>query len=86
MSSHDIPEDINVHFPLVLLRVSSHVVGIDEIACYFIRSKRLGETLGGLLVLCDTEDADFLGGFWGETSFLLESDSATAIGLRHDCG
>ena len=75
-----------MHLPLVLLGVSSHILHVDEVACYFIHGEGFSEALCGLLVFCNAEDADFLSGFWGETAFLLEGESTAVIGLRHDCG
>lgn len=74
-----------MHLPLVLLRVTCHVIRVDEVACYFIHREGFSETLGGLLVLGDAEDADFLGGFWREAALLLEGGCTAVIGLRHDC-
>jgi hypothetical protein len=87
MSSSEIADDIAMKLILVLLRVCSHIICINEISRYFINCKGLGEALGSLLILGDAEDADFIRGFWGETAFLFESHSAIIITiLRHDCG
>lgn len=89
MSGGDIPEDITMHLPLIHLRISSHVIRVDEVACYLVYGEGFCETLGSLLVLCDANDAHVLSRFWGETPFFLESGSTVTTGGAdwcHDCG
>lgn len=62
MGRSDIAQDITVHLVLVLFRVSSHVIRIDEVSRNFIDGERFSETLSCLLVLGDAENADFLVG------------------------
>ena len=89
MSGRDVSHDIAVQFVLILFSISCHVIRVNEVTGHLIDGECFGETHSRVLVFCDGNDADFVGGFvWGETAFLLEGDGTGTIitDWRHDCG
>jgi len=79
MSGSDVPQDVDMKLPLVLFRVRSHILSINEIPSNVIYRKRLSETLRSFSILRNANLTDLLCGGFGRrtTQFLLECESRT---------
>ncbi len=87
MRRSDIPQDITMKLPLVLLRIGHHIIRLDKILRHLILPKSIRETQRRLLVLIDAEDADLVEGRGGLATLFLEGRRTAAfIALLRDGG